>query len=471
MTARTAPLGRQLNSKANDPKQSTWLKGQDVKVALPVFIYLMTVVLPIHFQAGPLQMTTMRLFLMFMLVPLTFQLLSGKYGKVILTDYMFFAHLIWAAVALYHNNPDRMVEQVGSVGMEFLGGYLIGRAFIRTPAQFIALAKMLVLLVCISTLLAIYESKTGHPLILETIRKLPGVGTVARVMIEKRLNLFRAQVVFAHPIHYGLFCSVAFSMCFVALEGFYSTGRRIITSAIVGMSGMLALSSGALLAIVLQIGLISWFLMFRSISKRWWLLVGLFAMAYIAIDLLSNRSPMRVFMSYATFSAHNAYWRSIIFEWGMKNIYANPVFGIGLNDWVRPDFMHSGSMDNFWLVMGVRYGVLGFVTLAIGYVFTLSKVMRRKFDNDVLLLNLRRAWVFTFLGLTFTLSTVHVWTAIYSFVFFFFGAGVWLTSIQPKSAETPDNPESGAVAPTDDNPYTRFPTRPIVRRTVNLDKA
>ena len=87
--------------------------------------------------------------------------------------------------------------------------------------------------------------------------------------------------------------------------------------------------------------------------------------------------------------------------------------------------MYSGSMDNFWLVMAIRYGVPGFCFLAVGYIVVIARVMRRKFQGDTVLQNLRMAWVFTFLGLTFTLCTVHVWTNIYSFVFFMFGAGVW----------------------------------------------
>ena len=107
-------------------------------------------------------------------------------------------------------------------------------------------------------------------------------------------------------------------------------------------------------------------------------------------------------MSYATFSAHTAYWRSIIFDWGMVNVWANPIFGLGLNDWVRPRYMVSGSMDNFWLVVAVRYGIPGFALLAAGYLIALWKIGRRDFDGDQLLWQFRRAWMFSFIGLTFT---------------------------------------------------------------------
>ncbi|MCF7702208.1 O-antigen ligase family protein [Loktanella sp. M215] len=444
------------------------------KLPRPVLLYLLTVVLPIGFNAGPLYMTTLRLFLIVMILPLAFRLLTGAYGKIILTDFLFVFHILWGAVAIAANNPGQVVQQMGSVGVEFLGAYMIGRAYIRTPETFMALSRTLIVLVLCTTPFAIHETLTGRPLIIEILRKIPGMTSVAIVFIDKRMGLERVQAVFAHPIHYGLFCSVAFSLCFVALRGTMTTLRRYTTSIIIALSGFLALSSGALTAIVMQFGLIIWAAMFRTVKARWWLLVGLFVFAYVTIDLLSNRSPIKVFMSYATFSAHNAYWRGIIFEWGMKSVWAHPLYGIGLNDWVRPWYMYSGSMDNFWLVMAVRYGIPGFLFLVVGYLAVIFRVMRRDFTGQERMILLRRAWVFTFLGLTFTLCTVHVWTNIYSFVFFMFGAGVWFIFHEP-TADGSDDPDQTADEPDPTSafqrpsaahgtPYSRFPHRPAVQR-------
>ena len=396
------------------------------KLPVPVIIYLLTVTIPIGFNAGPLAMTTLRLFLMIMVLPMLGKLFAGHYGKLLLTDILMLLHITWATVALAVNNPGQVVQQIGSVGIEFIGGYLMGRAYIRTPEAFVALARWLVFLVLCTLPLALFEAKTGRPLLIEAIHKLPGLTSVAVVNIDSRMGLERVQGVFAHPIHYGLFCSVALSLAFVALRDITSNGWRWLSSVLIAMCGFLALSSGALLAIVLQTALISWSSVFARISWRWWLLVSQFVLAYIIIDIFSNRAPLQVFMSYATFSAHNAYYRSIIFDWGMMNIWAHPIFGLGLNDWIRPSYMASGTVDNFWLLMGMRYGIPGFVLLACAYALLIFRTMRLNFDGDVLLTRIRLAWVFTFLGLSFTLTTVHIWSNIYSFVFFMFGAGAWL---------------------------------------------
>ena len=434
-----------------------FLALQPSRLPVPVVIYLLCVVVPIGFNVGPLAMTTLRLFLLLMVIPLVMRLVSGGLGRVFATDILFFLHILWATVALAVNNPSQVVQQMGSVGVEFIGGYLLARAYIRTPESFISLAKWLVIIVCITTPLAIYEAKTGSPILIELLRRLPGLTSVGIVSIEGRMGLERVQAVFAHPIHYGLFCSVAFSLAFVAMKDITNTAWRYISSAIIAFSGLLALSSGALLAIILQTFLILWAAIFAKFNGRWWLLIGLFAIVYVIIDLLSNRTPMKVFMSYATFSAHNAYWRAIIFDWGMKNVWSSPFVGIGMNDWVRPFYMTSGSMDNFWLVMAVRYGIPGFLLLATGYALAVFRILRRDFSTDIVLAQIRRAWIFTFLGLSFTLSTVHIWTNIYSFVFFMFGAGMWLIAVEPNDSSASAN--QAGVESTQGrrrSPYTRF---------------
>jgi len=70
--------------------------------------------------------------------------------------------------------------------------------------------------------------------------------------------------------------------------------------------------------------------------------------------------------------------------------------------------------------------------------------MRRDFMSDIRLTLIRRSWVFTFLGLSFTLCTVHVWGSVYSFVFFMLGSGMWLISV-PATASVDDLAPSGAA--------------------------
>ena len=424
------------------------------RLPIPVLIYFLAVVIPIHFYAGPLYMTSVRVFLLVMIIPLLVNWLMGKYDGFLATDIFFVLHILWMGLALAVNSPDKVVSQMGSVGVEFLGGYFLARAYVRSAGVFVKVVRLLVLVVCATLPFAVYEALTGHPIIIETIWKIPGLRSENLFHIPGRMGLERARVMLAHPIHYGLFCSIAISLTFVGLKGIYSNTRRYLVTAAIGLCVFLSLSSGALLAATLQIGLIFWAWSMDRTRGRWWLLLGLFAIAYVVIDILSNRSPVQVFMSYATFSSHTAYWRGLIFKWGMVNVWANPVFGLGLNDWVRPEFMmFIDSMDNFWLLIAVQQGIPGFLLLAAGVFPALLRVGLRDFDRDRLLWQLRRAWMFTFAGLTFTLCTVHVWTNIYSFTFFIFGAGMWFLNAVPGRDSTgdagqdaPQGPGSGRLA-------------------------
>lgn len=421
--------------------------GLRSKLAWPVLFYFAAVMLPININLGSIYLTGVRIVLIVLIVPLTLQLIAGKYGKILPTDILFFLHFFWIIVALGVNNPNQVIQNAGATGIEFIGGYVLGRAYIRTAEDFAALVRTLAIVAFCTLPFALYEALTGHAIILNMLDKLPGSTSLRDLAIGKRMGLDRVQMVFSHPIHYGLFCSFALSMCFVGLKGLYSNGARWTISVVVAACGLLALSSGALLAIILQIGLIVWAAIFAGTRKRWLFLLGLFAIAYVLIDILSNRTPIMVFLSYATFSASTAYWRTLIFSYGMENVWAHPLFGLGLNDWARPSWMRSGSMDNFWLVMAVRYGIPGWAFITGGYVLALWKVGRRDFDSDLVLWQFRRAWMFGFVGLTFTLTTVHVWHTLYSFVFFMFGAGMWMLSVQPRHL--------GAVPAADPSPRGR----------------
>jgi len=410
-------------------------------------IYLASVVIQIQVQLGPILMTNLRLILIVMMVPMAARLFSGNFGKVNLVDILFISHSMWMLVAIGVNNPTRAIESVGSTSVEFLGGYLLGRTYIRDKETFIATIKFIITMVIFSLPFAIQEALTGVALIPKLISSIPGLDSVNQVDIAKRMGLERVQNTFAHPIHYGLFVSSAVSFSLIGLKGVIRESRRIFSIITAAVCIFLSLSSGALLSGVLQAGLCAWAWVFRNVKTRWWIFMGLLAVAYVAVDLMSNRSPIKVLMSYATFSTHNAYYRSIIFEWGMMNVWQNPIFGLGFRDWIRPWYMRSGTMDNFWLVMAVRYGIPGFLLIASGYLFALIKVGRRDLSADPVIVRLRLAWMITFLGLSFTLCTVHIWTSAYSYVFFLLGAGLWMADTQINTLAVAQAPQESLRPP------------------------
>lgn len=402
------------------------------KLALPVKIFLICVVVPFAFSLGPVVMTGVRLALLLAIPMIAGRLLSGRAGKMLPTDVLFFLHWVWIGVTIGIHNPTSMVQNVGATGIEFLGGYFLGRTYIRTKEDFIALIRFSVMLVTLTLPLAVYETLTGRSLIIEVLRALPVVEGAVLDDGLKRMGLNRVQMGFATPIHYGVYSTVVFSFCYFGLKDVYSSFKRYLATMVIFACVFFSLSSGALLPAMLQLFMIIWAFLFRKSARRWWYLLGWMAFCYVVIDLLSNRSPYRVFMSYATFSSANAYWRAAINQYGMENVWASPYIGIGFANWKRPAWMASASVDNFWLLMAMRHGIPGFLLVAAGYGIAMWQVVfARLGDGDPVLLRLRLSWVFTFISIAFTMVTVHIWSEIYALIFFHIGAGLWMVGHGP----------------------------------------
>ncbi len=413
------------------------VEGGRFALSFPVTLYLIAALLPMGFTVGTLYLTAARVVLVGVIGAFLFRLIRGQFGRPLATDIFFGLHLCWVLVSLAVNNPGQMIQNGGAVGVDFLGGYILGRMYIRDRHSFVALVQVLVLAVVLCFPLAVAEALTGKSLLIDLFKALPGMSPPTDLAIEQRWGLDRVQLSFEHPIHWGLFCSLATALCFVGLKGFVDLRHRVLLTATIALCGLSALSSGAILGIALQIGLIVWAAVFRNTAKRWGILLGLFAVCYVGVDLLSNRTPVQVFMSYATFSAHSAYWRSTIFEWGMVNVWSHPLLGLGLNDWVRPVWMHTPSIDNFWLLIAMRFGLPAFASLFTGFTLALWQIGRRKIDSDDPDWTLRRAWMFCMVGVSFTLATVHIWGTIHGLVFFIFGAGMWLIKGDADGGQAP----------------------------------
>jgi hypothetical protein len=143
----------------------------------------------------------------------------------------------------------------------------------------------------------------------------------------------------------------------------------------------------------------------------------------VIIDLFSNRTPFHVVVTYLTFSTGSAYNRLLIWEYGTAEVWRHPFFGIGFADWVRPAWM-SGSMDNFWLVIAVRYGMPAFLLLAAAFVSMIGALGRLRIDRGK---NHCRSGLFVSLGgLIVAGCTVDYWNAIYCWLLFMLGCGMWM---------------------------------------------
>lgn len=256
------------------------------------------------------------------------------------------------------------------------------------------------------------------------------MGAPRAPFIEQRMGLERTFGPFDHPILYGVFSASAFSLAYFMIAEKRLTNWGGMAQVIgVALATFMSASGGPYVVMIMQGFVALWERVLGKIKGRWRMLFGLFALIYLGIDLLSNRSPFHVFVTHFTFSTHSAYNRILIFEYGTAEVWRNPLLGLGLGDWIRPVWM-SDSMDNFWLLIAVRYGLPAWAMM-VGLMIGMLWAVGQRRDLPEPWRRARHAWAFTLFGITVAAATVHLWNALFVLFIFLIGAGAWLLDAKP----------------------------------------
>jgi len=407
---------------------------QPFGVALPVFVFIIGMVMPpeASLNLGGLRLSGYRVVLIATFLPCLFLLLTGARGRLIWPDILVLLHAMWALLALVRQaGPGQGIESGGIYILESAGAYLLGRLYIRSYEDFRNLAHFLVGVTVVLLVFTLPESLIGKHFIRDFFRSV--LGGPGAHYIEPRLGLTRAFGPFDHPILYGVFSAACLSVAFYVLAQckLWPLRRSFPVLAIV-LATFISLSGGPFVALGMQVTVIAWERVSQGVRFRWLGLATVFTVIWCIVSLLSNRNPILVFISYLTFSAQSAYNRVLIWEYGTAEIARHPLFGIGLGDWVRAPWM-SDSMDNFWLLTAVRYGLPAFAFLAAAIcVLIITVACRKGCPADVL--RARRAWGFTLFGLALAGCTVHLWNALFVLFFLILGSGTWIAGFSKSYA-------------------------------------
>ena len=396
--------------------------------------FLVSLAIPVNFNVGPFRMSPYRIILVLTFLPMIASLLAGKCGKITTTDILLGGYALWSLLATIVHEGGGALSFGGIATIETFGAYLVARHAIRNVDDFLRFSKIMFYMLLVFVPFAALESYTSDPVYLKVFKVLGR--TIADAGNDPRLGLDRAQVAFEHPILYGVFASTTLSLLYYAprknaagVSGFRKAWASVVAT-------FFSLSSGAFIPVVVQTGLIAWNTVLQKFEWRWKLFVGLVVMAYLVIELGSNRNAFRVFADYLAFNSGNSYWRVLIFNYGIQNVWDNPIFGFGLgNDWVRPHWMVISTVDNLWLVIAMRYGIPGFLLFAGAYLSVIIRLVRAKNLSEVEN-NQRYALAFIAVSIVIAVSTVWLWNATYVYLMFILGSGAWLSEVQPRSAST-----------------------------------
>ena len=347
---------------------------------------------------------------------------SRYVSNVTSSDIFMSLHCLWVCIAIFYwEGGLRALEAGGIYAVELLGFYAFGRYVAQNPKDLLLLFKIFVILVFVSALLAWTESLTGYNMVYESL------GLPFHRPADPRFGLERASVYMQHPILYGLFISMMMGM---AIYRYKKHMWKVVLLFFVATFP--ALSSAPLLSLLVQTSVAIWDQLLKSKAWRWKLAGILAFIFYLLIEIPSDRSFISILISVATFNPWSGYYRMLIWEYGIQEVINSPLIGIGFNDWVRPRWMVSNTVDNFWLLTMMRYGIPALLMILIPIIFSAKKLASRNYFE----LNfLRAGWLVSLVGIVIVGATVHFWANVFSMFGFFIGIGVTIANYRPSVVE------------------------------------
>lgn len=323
-----------------------------------------------------------RLALIAMMMPALWKILRRPKGPINPIDVAVAIMAFWIILSFTTNYSfgSGLVRGTGiliDVGLS----YLVARACIRSPDD-LRYFLLLVLpgLLFAGAFLAI-ESLSGRILLRPFFVSIFGAmdafagGDATGVLVlepEFRLGLLRAYGPFPHPILAG-----AVMLGFLPL--YYFSGLRswpYVLGVAVTLTGFFALSSAAVLSLLVALGAIAIYHVKPYFPKiSWWTIIGLLALIGWALHVGSKSGIISV-ISRLTLTPHTADYRLLIWEYGAKSVAKHPWFGIGYRQWERLNWMTGDSVDAHFLLLAMRHGLLVPVILLAAIIYGMVRLGR-----------------------------------------------------------------------------------------------
>ena len=404
--------------------------GRKTTSPLVLAILIISFVMPFFFTVGGLKLNSYRLVLIIFMFPAIFRWLNGSAGKIRAIDLLIIAFSAWTAITIFvnHGIADKW-QFVGMLMIEILAPYFIARTYIRDLETFRYFVWWFFLVILALLPFAIFESLTEKTPLLDLFGKVMNVHT--KWPFEPRLGLERAQVTMPHPILFGVFCTPVFALSWYVLGW---NKKFLVKTGLVSIAGLAvfaSLSSGAFLNVIIQMALMAWNRIFHFLKNKWKVLLACFCAFYFVIEIGSNRNAFQIFATHMTLTPGTAWARISTFTFVSDDILQNPVFGIGMKDWTRPNWMFLlSSVDNFWLVITLRHGFPGLFLLVVPVIAMFFQLGRRLLTGK--LADARLGYLIALCGFCVSAVTVHLWDSTFCLFMLLLGAGIWFLDAEDR---------------------------------------
>lgn len=385
-------------------------------------IFFVSLMIPGNFQMAGFSLSPYRVVLILAFIPLALHWIRGRAGPIGPGDVAILLYCLWIWIALFANHGLARVHTAGIQFAEMFGGYLMGRTLIRSGADFARFVRYLLYALLFLLPFAVLEFLTGwSPL-----------RTISQMFLnvdERRTNRMprlgfqdRVQGPFPHSILFGLFCSLAVANLFYHFRK--GIIRRFGAAGLAVFLVLTSLSSAPLISAGLQMGMILWDRILAFLRLRWVILALIAAIVLGGFQILYPGGIIAFVIENLIFIPITGYARIEVFEFGILSVYNNPVFGIGFNDWARAFWMGHPTMDNYWLVVAVHYGIPGLLLLWAGIGINMMRAMTNPGLEGHEAAQ-RTGYLVALVGLVMVLGTVAIWGSVSTFVLTYIGAGAW----------------------------------------------
>lgn len=331
-----------------------------------VLLYSLIIPAGISFSIGTVVLFPFRLLLLLSMPFVIMELVRGRVKWVWADTCVLLAALWIFASLLLNRGTGEGLESGAREAIDFAVGYFVARAYIRSGNDVARLLKaFLPGFLFIAAILA-FESIT-HKLVLYPLFQYNV--KYAEVLNQQRLGLLRAWGPFPHPIHGGLFMAMFLPLYYVTEA---RSGRRW-TGVLASCAGFFSLSSAAILALLLAAGLTFYIWISARVFRRvnWLYLLVPFAAILSVLEFVTQSGVVKLIIRYFSISPGTGYYRLLIWEYGTASVWSHPWIGIGYAGYERVVWMRSGSVDNHWLALAMRFGLPVSVFLVVAMVLAL----------------------------------------------------------------------------------------------------
>lgn len=409
-------------------------------------LFLLVLLIPsqFFFLIGGAMITPVRLYLICMIIPTMIKVFGSRDKFFFRFDVFYFSFVLWTILCIFINRGIGGGFQIsGQFALEYVGVYLIARAYIDTEEKLKSFIRLFFWLVFVLFILAIPEAVLKEHFVFDFAQSLAGLPPLEDTRAGERLGLLRVTSVFSHPILFGQFCAAALALVWMLQP---TTSAALTRAFVIVGATALSLSSAPILIVWAQLSLLLVERFTRGIKNRFLIVLSMILSVVAALNIFTGRGVFGIIVL-LTLNSSTAFYRRTIWELGSGDVMRHPIFGFRPEEWSRYFWMTT-SIDNYWLLMAMQGGLPAVTFLGIAILLLCYAVYKVPEDRlSPTMIRLRLGWGFMIVGFVLCGFTVHFFDKIQPFFALMVGLGGAVLRIligmdKSNGSSLPDDPDT-----------------------------